>query len=68
MLGENKLPWVPPGDSGAFADALTLLLARPEEASRLGCNARRRVEERFDATFVAQQNVNWYSRVIGRCQ
>jgi glycosyltransferase involved in cell wall biosynthesis len=40
---------VPPGDSDALAHAILRLLEDPELARRLGRNARRRIEEHFDA-------------------
>lgn len=39
---------VPPGDAGAVADAIARLMADPPRAARIGRNARRRVEQRFD--------------------
>lgn len=50
--------YVPPGDASALRDAIERLLARPEEAERLGRQARRWVEEHasidhYAATFGA---------------
>jgi glycosyltransferase involved in cell wall biosynthesis len=39
---------VEPGDAGAMRDAIRRLLANPEEARRLGANARQRVEEELN--------------------
>lgn len=60
--GEHGL-LVPPADAGALAEALTYLLAHPEEAERLGCNARQRAAtlfttermiDRYDEIFTQQ--------------
>lgn len=40
---------VPPGDASAFADAVAGLLADPAERTRLGENARARIERDYDA-------------------
>jgi len=45
---------VPREDAGALADALTGLLASPDEASGLGARARREIENRFSLPTVGQ--------------
>jgi sugar transferase (PEP-CTERM/EpsH1 system associated) len=48
LLGRDAGLCVPPGKPGALAEALGLLLERPEQGATMGAAARRRVEERFD--------------------
>ncbi|HEY3999889.1 MAG TPA: glycosyltransferase [Candidatus Xenobia bacterium] len=52
---------VPPDDPAALADAIARLQASPEERHRLGANARRKVEARFDIHRNIQQYVALYA-------
>ena len=53
---------VPPGDVGAWADAMIELLARPEVSMRMGRAARDRVAARFDPNEVAARLIRVYER------
>jgi len=56
---------VPPGDAGAFADAIRKLLQDPSLARRLGEAGRRRVEERFSLDRMVACVEQTYSELIG---
>ncbi|MGQ9682045.1 MAG: glycosyltransferase family 4 protein [Anaerolineae bacterium] len=62
--GENGL-LVPPGDSGALADALGSLLSDPGLCARLGAAARETVESRFSMPESVQQYRQVYRRMTG---
>lgn len=51
--GHNGI-YVPPGDPGAMRTAIERLLKDPEEAARLGANARRTIEERMSLELWAE--------------
>jgi glycosyltransferase involved in cell wall biosynthesis len=51
---------VPPGDARALADAISTLIREPRLRQALGQNARRRIEERFDA----RKNIRSYVRLF----
>jgi glycosyltransferase involved in cell wall biosynthesis len=61
--GRNGL-LVEPGAPGALADAVGRLLASPDEARRLGAEARRRVEARLSWSAVAAEVVELYRAVV----
>ena len=50
---------VPPGDSGAFAEALRRILSNPEEARRMGAQAAARISSQHDArqTYVSYRSL-----------
>ena len=56
---------VPPGDSGALADALLALLRDPARRTELGERLRRRVRERYSASAVMERLEAVYHRVLG---
>jgi glycosyltransferase involved in cell wall biosynthesis len=55
---------VPPGDSGALAQALEVVLGTPELAARLASAGRRRVLERYTWPACARQTAEHYRWVI----
>ena len=55
LLGEGAGILVPPGNSGALAQALERLVSEPELRAELGRTGRARVKERFDVDRVAEQ-------------
>jgi glycosyltransferase involved in cell wall biosynthesis len=55
---------VPPGDSGALAEALRILLCNPVRAAELGRDGFRRVRERFTWENAARKTVEVYRRAI----
>jgi glycosyltransferase involved in cell wall biosynthesis len=57
---------VPPGDPRALEAAILDLLDRPEEARRLGHDARRRVQDCFDPEVEADRLVELFGEVLGR--
>lgn len=56
---------VPPDDPGALEAAIIELLDHPEEARRLGQNARERVRTEFDPDAEADRLVALYRQVVG---
>jgi glycosyltransferase involved in cell wall biosynthesis len=58
---------VPPGDSGALAQAINKLLAAPAEQIRLGLAGRRRILEHYAASPVLAAQLASYQRAIARC-
>ena len=50
---------VPPADADSLAHAIARLVDSPEFALALSCTARRRVEERHEASRVAKQWADW---------
>jgi glycosyltransferase involved in cell wall biosynthesis len=62
--GETGLV-VPPGCSDALATAIRIL-ARPEEAQRLGTNASRAVREKLDIRAIAPRFEQLYASLVGR--
>ena len=56
---------VPPADSDALAEAVSLLLSQPELAQRYGRSARRRVEQEFATERMLARTLGLYSRVLG---
>jgi len=57
---------VPPGDETRFADAVLDLLARPEEAARLGHNARRFIENDYSLPAAVRRVEQTYDELMGR--
>ena len=55
---------VPPGDVGAFADAIALMLSEPDRAAAMGKAAREVVAARFSASAIAERWVANYWRGI----
>ncbi|MBU2529974.1 MAG: glycogen synthase [Elusimicrobia bacterium] len=53
-----------PADPRALADAINTLLNNPELAEKLGKNGRRRVEEKFSWTSIAEKTIKLYQEVI----
>lgn len=56
--------FVPPGDARALAEAVTRLADDPERAQRMGQNARRVAEERFDRDRMAMRLEEVLSRAV----
>jgi glycosyltransferase involved in cell wall biosynthesis len=52
------------GDVKGLANAIAYMLANPEEAERMGCNARRLVEEKFSIDRVVTQLEILYEKVL----
>ncbi len=57
---------VPVGDHGALADRVVRLLTDPPLRQRLGQQARRRVEERFNPAVQAERTMEVYRQVLRR--
>jgi glycosyltransferase involved in cell wall biosynthesis len=57
---------VPPGDTGALADAIAELLADPERRRRLAAGGRDRVMAEFDLDRNAECLVEWFGRGLVR--
>jgi glycosyltransferase involved in cell wall biosynthesis len=55
---------VPPGQPEALARALARVLDNPELGARMGKAGRRRVEEKFSWTSVAEQTEKVYAEAI----
>ena len=55
---------VPPGEPNALAAAIQRLLNEPEQARRLGDNARRTAFERFSAEAMAERYIELYERLL----
>jgi rhamnosyl/mannosyltransferase len=56
---------VPPGDARRLAAAINQLLNDPEERSRLGREARRRVEVEFASELMVRRVLDLYRRLVG---
>ncbi len=56
----------PPYEKDALSHALTTLLENPSLAQTLGMAARKRVEEQFSITSVAQQYIHLYESMLRR--
>jgi glycosyltransferase involved in cell wall biosynthesis len=56
---------LPPGDAGPLADALLRLLHRPEEAVRLGRNARARHRTGYTPQVMARRIEDLFEEVHG---
>jgi glycosyltransferase involved in cell wall biosynthesis len=52
------------GDVEEFASAIAYMLTHPEEAEKMGCNARRLVEEKFSIDRVVTQLEALYEKVL----
>ncbi len=63
IAGESGLI-VPPGDAGALARAIALVLDEPALAVRLGARARQRVECEFTVARMAQRTEQVYQAVL----
>jgi alpha-maltose-1-phosphate synthase len=61
--GESVEPRDPEGFAARLADAVNALLADPGRRERMGRAGRRRVEERFSWTAVAEQTLAFYRRL-----
>lgn len=61
--GETGLV-VPPSDPGAFAQAMTYLLDHPEQAKRMGKNARARYENLFTGDIMVSRYLDLYQEVL----
>jgi glycosyltransferase involved in cell wall biosynthesis len=65
LLGETGIV-VPPRNPAALADAWSTVLALPEESRRdWGHKARRRVEEQFDLSAIAERYAQLYREMRG---
>ena len=64
VIGETGL-LVPPSDPAALAEALCRLLSSPEERQRMGAAGRRRYEECFTTTQMAQRTQAVYVQALG---
>ncbi|HWL06909.1 MAG TPA: glycosyltransferase family 4 protein [Planctomicrobium sp.] len=56
---------VPPSDDVALAERMRFLLENPDRARELGCNARKRIQERFDITHFIDSTISLYREVSG---
>lgn len=56
---------VPPADPGALAEAINALLQDADRATRLGEQARQRVEREFQAEMIARREFEIYQEVAG---
>jgi len=61
--GETGL-LVPPADPAALADAIVQVLRDPERAREMGLKGRRRVEDRFSWTAIAERTRAMYDALI----
>jgi glycosyltransferase involved in cell wall biosynthesis len=52
------------GDVKELASAIAYMLTHPEEAERMGCNARRLVEEKFSIDRIVTQLEALYEKVL----
>ncbi len=55
---------VPPNDSGALRSAMQRLIADPEQAKRLGLAARRRLDNQFRASDIAERYWEQYQAIL----
>jgi glycosyltransferase involved in cell wall biosynthesis len=62
--GRNGL-LVPPGEPEALSDALRRLSEDPDLRERLGTEARKTVEGRFNINRVAEETLGFYRHLIG---
>ena len=58
----------PPDDPQAVADALSDLIARPDERLRMGRNGRRRYEDHYTTRRMAEQTLAVYQAALGAPQ
>lgn len=56
---------VPPADAAALTRSIRELMSQPEAAARMGCAARRRVEEHFSLTSMVRQTEDLYAQLAG---
>jgi glycosyltransferase involved in cell wall biosynthesis len=59
---------VPPRDAVKLAEALELLIMRPDLRQMMGSAARRRVQEVFDARIINQRVVDEYFHLVSLYQ
>jgi rhamnosyl/mannosyltransferase len=57
---------VRPGDPDALSQALNRLLGEPALRERMGCAARRRVEQEFSADRMVSRTLEVYGEVLGQ--
>ena len=57
---------VPPGDTGALAEAIRTLLTDPERCRRMGEAGAKRVQEHFSWQRTAEETLALYHEVLGR--
>jgi glycosyltransferase involved in cell wall biosynthesis len=55
-----------PGDAAALAEKISFLLQNPENARRMGSEAARTVEEKFDARLMTKRITDLYYRCASR--
>ena len=55
---------VPPGDASALASAMKHMLMKPDIISRMGKQARKRVETEFSLPVLAQKTWRAYERAL----
>ncbi len=63
-MGEHGV-YAPPGDTGAFAEALIGLLDDPQRATALGQQLRQRAVERYSWDWAGRQITATYERLLG---
>lgn len=56
---------VPPGDAKALAEAVSLLLDRPERAQEMGARGRERILEEFSVDRMVEGNLGVYHELLG---
>jgi glycogen synthase len=59
---------VEPGEPRAIAEAVNHLLADRDKATTFGRNGRRRVEDHFSWSKIAEQTIELYRDVVGTCR
>jgi glycosyltransferase involved in cell wall biosynthesis len=55
---------IDPQDAIAFAGVVCELLNDPEKVKAVGFEARRKIEEEFDAKIIAKKNIDFYSELV----
>jgi glycosyltransferase involved in cell wall biosynthesis len=64
ILGQGGGILIPPGDPGALARGMCILLADPALAARLGAEGRVLVREQFDADRMVEESVRLYHGLL----
>jgi glycosyltransferase involved in cell wall biosynthesis len=53
---------IPPGDSQKLADAIEEIITQPQWASEMGQAARRRIEEKYNASKQVREYIDLYRK------
>jgi glycosyltransferase involved in cell wall biosynthesis len=64
LVDDHTGIYVPPGDAASLREAIVRLIATPDEADRLGANARRYAERECDVSVYAQRLTDVVIRAI----